>query len=328
MRRGLLLFVSLLLVAAIAAAGLYAWGYTQFARPGPLSAPVTLVVPKGAGMAGIAGQLRDAGVISFPLVFRGAARLTRADKTLRAGEYAFAPEMSVRDVISLLQSGKTVVRRLTVVEGTTTAQVLEQLQVTEGLKGDIGLRPAEGILLPETYHFSLGDSRDEILTRMTRAMDDLVSDLWARRAGSLPLESPREALILASVIEKETGKSDERARIAGVFVNRLRRGMPLQSDPTVAYALTDGNGALDRPLTRADLKTDSPYNTYRNKGLPPAPICNPGRDSMVAALNPVVTGDLYFVADGEGGHFFAKSLAEHNRNVARWRKIKAEKDLR
>ncbi len=234
----------------------------------------------------------------------------------------------MRQVIGLLQSGRTVVRRLTVVEGMTTDQVLEQLRAAEGPVGTLDDHPPEGSLLPETYHFSYGDTRDAMLARMMRAMDKLLADLWPNRAADLPLETPRQAVTLASVVEKETGKPDERARMAGVFVNRLRRGMPLQSDPTVLYALTEGRSTLDRRLTRDDLTADSPYNTYRNKGLPPGPICNPGRDALVAALNPLPTDDLYFVADGEGGHFFAKTLKEHNRNVARFRRIQTEKGLR
>jgi len=328
MRRGLLLLVSLFLIAGISAAALLGWGYAQFARPGPLSAPVMVVIPKGTGLAGIAGQLHRAGIIDYPIVFQGAARLTRADKHLKAGEYAFTPGMSLREVIALLQSGKTVVRRLTVVEGTTAAQVLDLLQTTEGLEGEIGDRPDEGSLLPETYHFSYGDSRDEMLGRMSGAMKALLADSWPRRAADLPYDTPRDAVTLASVVEKETGKPGERALIAGVFANRLRRGMPLQSDPTVLYALTGGEDKLDRRLTRADLATDSPYNTYKHRGLPPGPICNPGRDALIAALNPAVTDNLYFVADGDGGHFFARTLQEHNRNVARFRKIQRERGLR
>lgn len=321
MRRTAIQLVSVLLILAVAAAGLFAWGYAQYARPGPLSAPVTLVIPRGAGLSAIAAQLQQAEIIAHPLVFRAGARLVGADKGLRAGEYAFAPGMSVHEVISLLTSEKTVVRRLTVVEGMPTAQVLRQLNAVDGLEGEISRRLAEGAILPETYHFSFGDERDEIIDRMTGAMREMLDRLWRDRAAGLPFDTPREAVVLASIIEKETGRAEERARIAGVFVNRLRRGMPLQSDPTVAYAIAAGE-LLDRALNRADLKFPSPYNTYLNRGLPPGPICNPGRKSLIAALNPAATDELYFVADGDGGHHFARTLAEHNRNVARWRKIR------
>jgi peptidoglycan lytic transglycosylase G len=325
MRRTAIQIVSALLILVVAAGGLFAWGYAQYARPGPLSAPVTLVVPKGTGLAGIAAQLQQAEVVSYPLVFQAGARMVGADKGLQAGEYAFSPGMSIRDVLALLTSGKTVVRRLTVVEGTPTAQVLQQLRAIDGLEGLISRRPAEGEILPETYHFSFGDSRNEVIDRMTRAMDESLDRLWDNRAADLPFDTRIEAVILASIIEKETGRAEERARIAGVFVNRLRRKMPLQSDPTVAYAIAGGE-SLKRALSRADLKTVSPFNTYLNRGLPLGPICNPGRKSLIAALNPAKTDELYFVADGSGGHHFARTLQEHNRNVVRWRKIRDQRN--
>ncbi|MCH8835131.1 MAG: endolytic transglycosylase MltG, partial [Proteobacteria bacterium] len=224
-------------------------------------------------------------------------------------------------VVALLQSGKTVVRRLTVAEGLTTTQVLAQLNRTEGLAGDLPSPPGEGTLLPETYHFSYGERRDAMVARMRAAMDETLARLWDSRAPGLPLKSPREALILASIVEKETALPEERSRIAAVFLNRLGKGMRLQSDPTVAYALTGGRGPLGRPLSRADLKTPSPFNTYLIDGLPPGPVSNPGRAAMAAVLDPVATEDFYFVADGTGGHVFARTLGEHNRNVVRWRKF-------
>jgi UPF0755 protein len=222
----------------------------------------------------------------------------------------------------LLQSGKTVVRRLTVVEGLTAVQVLSQIAATEGLVGPLPQSPGEGRMLPETYHFSYGHERSAMVSRMVRAMDETLAELWAGRAPGLPFRTPDEALVLASIIEKETGRDNERARIAAVFVNRLKKGMRLQSDPTVVYALTDGGGPLARPLTRANLEIDHPYNTYVIDGFPPGPITNPGRASIAAALNPAETGELYFVADGNGGHVFAQTLQEHNRNAARWRQTR------
>ena len=297
------------------------WAYAQFVRPGPLAAPKTVIISRGAGLDDIAAQLAAAGVLPDPLVFRVAAWLLGRDKSLRAGEYLFAARISPRQAVALLQSGKTVVRRLTVAEGLTTAQVLAQLNRTEGLEGDLRSSPGEGTLLPETYHFSYGERRDAMVTRMRAAMDETLARLWDSRAPGLPLKSPREALILASIVEKETALPEERSRIAAVFLNRLGKGMRLQSDPTVAYALTGGLGPLDRPLSRADLKTPSPFNTYLIDGLPPGPVCNPGRAAMAAVLNPVATEDFYFVADGTGGHVFARTLGEHNRNVVRWRKF-------
>jgi UPF0755 protein len=192
----------------------------------------------------------------------------------------------------------------------------------DGLEGTTASTPSDGSLLPDTYHYSYGDKRADILGRMAKAMDVTLAELWAKRAADLPLTSPTEALILASIVEKETAIPAERGRIAAVFINRLKKGMRIDSDPTVVYGLTAGAGPLGRALTRDDLKIDHPYNTYRISGLPPGPICNPGRDSLAAVMNPLATDEYYFVADGTGGHVFARTLDEHNRNVANWRKLK------
>jgi UPF0755 protein len=325
MARLALRIVFSLLALAIFCGGILAWGAAEYTRPGPLSAETTVVIERGASLEVIARELTRAGVLAVPLVFRLGARLTGADKRLRAGEYAFAARISQRQTMALLESGKTVVRRLTVAEGVTTAEIIAQLSITDGLTGDLGPLPAEGSLLPETYHFSFGDTRRAIAGRMAEAMRAALDDAWAARDRGLPLKTPESALILASIIEKETAVTQERARVAGVFINRLRKGMKLQSDPTVVYGLTGGKGALGRPLTRADLRTPSPYNTYLIDGLPPSPISNPGLASIVAALDPARTDEFYFVADGSGGHAFARTLSEHNRNVARWRKWRAER---
>ncbi len=317
LRRFFILFLAL----GVVTAGAFVWGYGQFVRPGPLSSPRTVIIAKGSGLEKIADTLVRFGVIGDPLVFRIAARLTRADKFLQAGEYVFPNRVSQRDALALLQSGKTVLRRVTLAEGLTVAEALGLLEKTDGLVGPVGSIPGEGTLLPETYYFSFGDKRRDIKERMIRAMKETLADLWPGRAAGLVLRRPGEALVLASIIEKETALASERPLIAGVFLNRLARGIKLQSDPTVAYGLTRLNGvALDRPLSRADLKTPTPFNTYRIKGLPPGPISNPGRASLMAALHPQATGALYFVADGTGGHVFSRTLKEHNRNVARWRR--------
>src|SRR5579875_434775 len=303
---------------------LLVWGYVTYTSPGPLSEPTNIVIPKGIGVERIAARLAEAGVIRYPRFFAMMAGLLGETRRLRAGEYRFPAHASQRVAMDVLIYAKPVVRRLTIPEGFTTAQVLEELARTDGLEGPVDAKPAEGSLLPETYNFSYGDTRDEMIARMRRAMTETIDTLWKERAPNLPLKSPRDALILASIVEKETGIAEERPHVAAVFLNRLRRNMRLQSDPTVVYAVTHGSGSLGRPLSHADLETASPYNSYLYDGLPPGPIDNPGRASIMAVLHPAESDDLYFVADGSGGHVFAKTLAEHNKNVARLRRIEAQ----
>jgi UPF0755 protein len=323
MRIVAVLFV-FLLVGGGMAGGLFAFGYAQFVKPGPLQVPATVIVAKGAGLESIADQLHRDGILQYPLVFRLGARLTEADKRLKAGEYVFPRGVTPQGVLVLLQSGKAVVRRLTMAEGLTSFEIIKRLNATDGLTGTAA--PAvEGSLLPETYHFSFGDSRQNIADRMRADMQRALEVLWIGRDVDLPLKSPNEALVLASIVERETGVASERARVAAVFINRLRRGMKLQSDPTVVYGITLGKGALGRPLSRVDLRNPTPYNTYTINALPPGPISNPGRSAIEAVLHPARTKELYFVADGSGGHAFAKTLSEHNRNVARWRRFQRQK---
>jgi len=305
-----LLFVAVLVVLI---------GWIRYTHPGPLSDPRTVIIPRGSGVDEIAHQLWHAGIIADPYSFELGVRLDGNAARLRSGEYAFAARIVPQDVASQLAAGRTVIRRLTVAEGLTTAQILALIQTTEGLEGDIGQPPGEGQLLPETFFYSWGDSRRQMVSRAKRAMTDLLAQLWQGRASELPLRTPDEAVILASIVEKETAVADERPRIAAVFLNRLRNGMRLQADPTVIYGLTGGHGALDRPLSRTDLEAPSRWNTYTIDGLPPTPIANPGKASLEAVLHPAATDDLYFVADGTGRHLFARSLTEHNRNVARLR---------
>ena len=289
---------------------------------GPFEEPVTVTIPKGASVQEITQILDEQNVLVNPLLFRVAARMM-AKNVLRAGEYTFEPGMNVLDVTAKLRDGKTIVRQVTVPEGRTSYDIVNILAANPYLTGEIEAIPPEGSLLPETYHFTHGDDRAQLVARMQKDAQTLLEKLWAARAPDLPLKTPQEALILASIIEKETGKhEEERARVAGVFVNRLRLGMPLQSDPTVIYALTDGMQSLGRSLTRADLLTDSPMNTYMAQGLPPRPICNPGRAALDAALHPENNEYLYFVADGSGGHAFSKTLSEHNSNVNQWIRLK------
>ena len=322
MRRILLSTVVLIAVFGLAVGAAAMWFVAFFDRDGPLTWNATVIIKRGAGVASIADDLTRAGVISEPWVFRFGVRFLAGGKPLRAGEFVFAPGVSAREAVILLQNGKTVIRKLTVAEGLTTQKILTLLNRTEGLSGLVTEVPPEGSLMPETYHFSFGDSRQQLIERMRAAMTRVLGELWRDRAPDLPLASSAEALVLASIVETETAKPDERARIAGVFINRLKKKMRLQSDPTVVYGLTEGASSLGRSLSHADLKTPTPYNTYIIDGLPPTPIVNPGRASIMAVVRPAETDEFYFVADGARGHAFAKTLAEHNRNVARWRRIK------
>lgn len=320
MRRGVRIVVAGMALAALLAVAAAVYLADRYQRPGPLACATSIIVPKGAAVPQIAQLLEAANVITEPPIFRIAARLEGLDASLRAGEYHFPPAVSMQQALAMLRRGDTVVRRVTIPEGMTSRQVVSLLGETEGLEGEIATVPVEGALLPETYGYSWGDERSDMIRRMSSALSTTLDELWANRAEGLPLASPREAVILASIVEKETGVPQERPRVAAVFLNRLRLGMKLQADPTVTYAVY-GASAPPRPLTLADLQHPSPYNTYLVEALPPAPIANPGRASLQAVLRPAASDELFFVADGSGGHVFARTLEEHKRNVARWRKL-------
>ena len=301
-------------------------GNTLLTAEGPLDKTKNIVIPRGAGPSIMAKVLQEEGVISHARLFRIALMVDPAPKPIKAGEYEIPARTSMQALVDLLQSGKVVQRRLTIPEGMTTWEVVELVHKTDALAGEITLDLKEGDLLPETYFYSRDDTRDGLLSRMKEAMDKTLDEAWRKRAAGLPLANRREALVLASIVEKETAVPAERAKVAAVFINRLRRRMKLESDPTTIYGLTDGKAPLGRELTRADLQSTSPYNTYVIPRLPPGPICNPGRASIMAATNPAARDrSLYFVADGQGGHAFALTLADHNRNVARWREIQRER---
>lgn len=294
--------------------------YRDVAGPGPLVAARSLVIPPHTRLWGVAALLSEGGVVRSPLSFVLGAVLSGRRARLKAGEYRFLPHMSALAAAALVASGRTVRHRLTIPEGLTCAEILALVTAAPALAGNPGSCPGEGDLEPATYFYSYGEPRARLVARMRQAMTRAVAEAWAERRPEPVLKTPRQLLILASIIEKETARPAERALIAGVFINRLRLGMPLQSDPTVIYALSRGGGApFKGPLTHADLATPSPYNTYRVTGLPPGPIDSPGMASLLAAARPADTTDLYFVANGEGGHVFAKTLAGQDRNIAQYR---------
>ncbi len=330
-RNPIVILINLLLTLAmglvvVVGVGLY-WGKTLFDAKGPLTKEQTVIITSGSGLSDIAHSLQANGVIEDgwynAQVFALGVRIYKNGTRLKAGEYAFEPATSMHGVMNALVSGKAVVHSVTIPEGWTSAQVVQRLQDTPLLSGSIEKVPPEGSLLPETYSFTRGMNRQKILDEMAAAQKRTLAEIWSHRAQDLPIKTPQELVTLASIVEKETGKADERPRIAGVFVNRLEKNMPLQSDPTIIYGLYGGDAwTKDRSaITRSDMNKQTPYNTYQNKGLPPGPIGNPGRASMEAVANPSRTKELYFVADGTGGHIFADTYAEHQHNVRKWRAV-------
>ncbi len=315
-------FMMLGVFGVLVAGGVLYFGKVQFNAKGPLTETRSVLVSRGASLESIAAQLERRNVIDSKWFFSTAVWLHKAEDKLKAGEYLFEPGVSMREIMTALVSGKSILHSVTIPEGLTGEQIVARLLANEVLTGEIDAVPAEGTLLPETYKFTRGMTRQQVIDQMRQAHERAVNEIWERRVSELPIETPEELVTLASIVEKETGKADERPRVASVFINRLRQNIRLQSDPTIIYGLFGGQGKpADRPIYRSDIDKETPYNTYRIDGLPPGPIANPGRAALEAVANPSRTNDLYFVADGTGGHVFADSLDAHNRNVARWRQI-------
>lgn len=321
MKRFLLVLGFLIITAALTIGGAAVYVYVQYTSPSNMAQERDIIIPQGTGVRGIAEIFRRENIIDEPLIFLAGVRVSQLDRSLRAGEYHFPARVSPKQAAEILATGDTVKRFVTIPEGLRSGEIIDRINLVDGLDGEITEIPKDGTLLPETYQFTFGDTKQSIVDRMRAAHDEMVEQLWPGRQQGLPFDTIDEAVILASIVERETGVAGERSRVAGVFVNRLRINMRLQSDPTVAYAISPDK-RLERALTRQDWKFESPYNTYVNAGLPPGPITNPGREAFHAVLHPAATKDLYFVADGTGGHAFAQSLKEHNRNVAKWRRIR------
>ncbi len=312
---------TVLIVVSVAVGGALYIGKQRFETPGPLAQDKVVNIPRGLGIRDIADLLTREGVIDQPWVFIGGVLVLKARGDLKHGEYQFTKGASLADVVNTIVENKVVQHTLTIPEGLTSEQIVAKLLENEALDGQIKEIPREGTLLPETYKFTRGMTRAQVIQRMQQAHQKLLAEVWEHRMADLPVKTPEQLVILASMVEKETGKADERSRVASVFFNRLKNKMRLQSDPTIIYGLTGGKGTLGHSLTKSEMEQPSPYNTYQIDGLPPGPIANPGRASLEAAANPARTKDLYFVADGTGGHVFSETYEQHQKNVARLRVI-------
>jgi len=319
--------ITLLIVAMTLVGGIIAWGASEMTSPGDFVEDAIFEVRKGDKFQAVSERLAESGLISDARIFRISARYSGDDGRLKFGEYKVPAYSSMNEVLALVTSGKALAYQVTIPEGLTSWQIVQRLNEEPLLTGEILDKdiPPEGSLAPNTYSISKGDDRQQLLRRMTLAQHQILTEAWELRAEGLPLASPDEALILASIIEKETGEKAERKIVSSVFINRLNLGMRLQTDPTVIYGVTKGKGTLGRGLRLSELRTKTEYNTYVIEGLPPTPIANPGRAAIEAALNPDSTDYIFFVADGTGGHAFAITIGDHNRNVKAWRKIEAQR---
>jgi UPF0755 protein len=315
--------VTFLTVASVA---LVYYAFREYQQPGPLETDTTFLVREGAGISEIADGLERKNIISNSRIFKTVTKFLGEDQKSRHGEYAIKANASMMEIMDILKSGKSIQYSLTLPEGLTVKQMFKRIASDPNLDGDLPAElPPEGSLRPDTYKFTRGSKRTAVLAQMSASQSRILDEVWEKRDKDLPLASKEEMLILASIVEKETGKADERPQVASVFLNRIKKGMRLQSDPTIVYGLFGGDGKpTERELTKADVAKSTPYNTYRIDGLPPTPIANPGRAALEAVANPSRTEYLYFVADGSGGHAFAVTLDEHNENVKRWRKFQEE----
>jgi UPF0755 protein len=313
-------FFTLLVFLFAAGAVAVIYGQSLMNGPGPLSQDKVVFIPRGSGSGDIGSILEQENVVSNPLMFE-AAHMLAGKPTLKFGEYQFKQNASIKEVIDTLVEGRSILHSVTIPEGLTSEQIVNRLKENEILVGDVKSIPREGALLPDTYRFGRGFSREQMLARMEAEQKKALTEIWQRRSAEIPIKTPGDLVILASIVEKETGRADERTRVASVFVNRLNRGMRLQSDPTIIYGIVGGKGSLGRGILKSEIDQPTPYNTYAINGLPPGPIANPGRAALEATANPSKTRDIFFVADGTGGHAFAETLEQHNRNVARWRQI-------
>src|ERR1700739_4750972 len=317
--------ITFILVLMIAVGGTYIYGKQKIEAPGPLQEDKVVNIPTRAGVTDIADILQREGVIdNNRWAFIGSVFALKARSDLKPGEYSFAKNASLRDVIGTMVEGKVVQHAVTIPEGLTSEQIVARLSDNDIFAGSVHEIPREGTLLPETYKFPRGTTRDQVIARMQQAQKRVVAEIWEHRNPDIPVKTPEQLVTLASIVEKETGKPDERSRVAAVFVNRLRQKIKLQSDPTIIYGLVGGKGTLGRPIKRSEITQPSPYNTYVIDGLPPGPISNPGRASLEAAANPARTRDLYFVADGTGGHAFTETLDQHQKNVAKLRAMEKQ----
>jgi len=315
--------ITLFVLAAVVAAIALVVGKQRFDAPGPLAEDRVVNIPRGSGIRDISDVLMREGVIDQPWVFVGGVFALKAREDLKAGEYQFKAHASLRDVVATIVDGRVVAHQLTIPEGLTSEQIVARLLEDDILTGNIKEIPREGSLLPDTYNFNRGITREQMIQRMQQAQQRVLKEVWDRHSPDLPIKTPEQLVVLASLVEKETGKPEERTRVAAVFVNRLKQKMRLQSDPTIIYGLVGGKGTLGRPIMKSEIEQPTPYNTYQIEGLPPGPIANPGRASLEAAANPARTRELYFVADGTGGHAFAETYEQHQRNVARLRAMEA-----